>query len=432
MTGSPEGCTRTHSGYRWPEPYSGFAILTTNINAVEEAENSSGPAVGPFVCSPPCTQSSLIGIDLVLPYGAYVISRNGGLDIWPIKAEITLESIDNEGNTTGQVVTEYWERTLATKTPQRFTVWIEVPNLRWRASVRRLTPLSERPSDQSQMYWTGLKAVLGNYCGNSIVYDNTTLLVSKMKATEGISSDASNRVMVQATRLLNGVENRNPIDAFTDIFTNKHYGAGRPTSELNTTELAAIKAEVASCSFDAIFDQQTSVYEALKLTGQMIRGVPVPQGGLLTMVRDKPHTVPVAGFNEDNIISLNQAYIFSTTDEVDGLEGEYVDPLDSTKQYVTYPDTASTPEAIVLWGCTSRNRAQCVLEQLWKQRLYRRRLVSMDVEMDAYTLTFGDPINITHRLLGPSAVLHIVSSIRPKNEFTASIEAIRYDHRVYQ
>ena len=41
------------SSYRWPTSYRGFAILTTNINAIEDGENSSGPAIGPFACSPP-------------------------------------------------------------------------------------------------------------------------------------------------------------------------------------------------------------------------------------------------------------------------------------------------------------------------------------------------------------------------------------------
>jgi hypothetical protein len=141
--------------------------------------------------------------------------------------------------------------------------------------------------------------------------------------------------------------------------------------------------------------------------------------------------VPVAGFNEDNIINLTRSFEFRQLDEYDGIEGEYIDPLDSTKQYVTHPVTASNPEPIVLWGCTSMARAQCVLEQLWNQRVYRRQVITFEVELEGFSIFFGDPINVQHSLLGSTPVLHVVSNITPKDELHATVEAFRYDHRVY-
>ena len=415
----------------WDGSYKGHASYTLNKDILDQ--EGSGGEIGPFAASPPCMLTTHIQFDLVMPGGCYKANDDGTLGEWEIEVQFVVEEIDNLGVPTGNSYTQVWSDSFATNTPQRVTIDMEVPKSRYRAKARRLTPLSERAQDSSKIYWTGLKSILGPYCDSvTPVYAKSTLLVSRIRATQGIASGATNRLAVNCSRKIDGTVTRNPMDAFVDIYTNKHYGAGRPTSELDTTEINAIKSLVSNCSFDGVFDQRTSVYEAMKLAGQMIRGIPIQKDGVLSMVRDAPKSVPIAGFNEDNIIRLTRSYEFANIDDADGLEGEYIDPLDSTKQYVVYPSNASSPDSVVLWGCTSRARAECVLQQLWNQRKYRRQMISFEVEMDAHTIYFGDAINVQHRLLGSSPVLHVVSGISFKDDFTATIEAFRYDHRVYE
>lgn len=263
------------------------------------------------------------------------------------------------------------------------------------------------------------------------VYGDVTLLAVRIKATEGMSSAAHNRISVNCTRKLNGVATRHPVDAFKDVFTNQVYGGRRPLTELDTAALETVRAEVPDCKFDGIFDQKSTIWEGLKLSVQMIRGIPITDGSVVSLVRDKPHSTPVAAFSQDNITNLSRAYLFVEADDFDGVEGEYVDPLDGSKQYVVWPPTAANPESMTLWGCTSMARAQCFIQQWWNQKSLRRRLTTFETELDAHVLLLGDPINITHPALGPNPVLHVVSAIKPKDELHVEVEAFVYEPGVF-
>ncbi len=413
-------------GFYWAA--NGGATVTLSYVIGEEA----GGPMGPYAASPPCMLTEHLQFDLVFPAGCYLVAESGALNMFRVEVAFRIELVDNTGAALGPVYSHVWAEYMASNTPQRRSIDFYPPKGRYRVSAHRTTALSDRAQDQSICYWTGLKSFLGPYCdADTPVYGDVTLLAMRIRATEGLSSSAHQHISVSCTRQIDGVSTRSPLAAFRDIYTNTIYGGRRPLTELDTTALAAVAAEVPECKFDAVFDQTSTIWEALGLSVQMIRGIPIISGGLISLVRDKPHCVPVAAFNEDLITSLSRSFLFAEIGDYDGIEGEYIDPLDASKQYVVWPQTAENPEPMVLWGCTSMARAQCFIRQFWQQRQLRRRLTTFATELDANVIDVGDPINISHRTLGPDPVMHIVSAIRPNGQYSAEVDAYIYEPGVF-
>ena len=405
---------------------------TVTLTYTRPGSEQEGGPIGPFAASPSCMLTELLQYDVVWPNGCYKLGETGGLEPFSVAGTFLAELVDNAGVALGPSYLYEWYETLATNTPQRRSYDHVVPKGRYRVTGARGSAKSDRGQDQSACYWVGLKSILGPYCDDpQDVYGDVTLLAVRIKATEGLSSASHNRISVKATRKLNGVTTRHPVDAFRDIFTEQKYGGRRPLTELDTAALETVRAEVPDCKFDGIFDQKGTLWEALKLSVQMIRGIPITDGSVVSLVRDKPHSAPVAAFSQDNITSLSRAYLFVEADDFDGVEGEYVDPLDGSKQYVIWPTNSANPESMTLWGCTSMARAQCFIQQWWQQKSLRRRLTTFETELDAHVLLLGDPINITHPVLGPSPVLHVVSAVKPKDELHVEVEAFVYEPGVF-
>ena len=423
---------RGHIGknVQWPAG-NGKATITLTIVPPGGAEEAA--PVGPHVAMPPCWKSTLLEYDIVFPGGLYRATQAGGLGAESVALAFYAEPIDDSGTVTGPPEILEHTESGATNTPQRRTLRHAVPDARYRVTAYRLSPKSDLATDQSAVYWTGLKSYLRTYCdGTDPIYGDVTLLAVRIRATQGISSEAHSRVSVRATRKLGGVATRSPVDAFEDIYTNAVYGGRRPAAELDADALALAAAETAGCQFDAVFDQPSTIWEGLQLSVQMIRGIPVLDGGMVGLVRDKPVDTPVMGFNQDSLVELTRAYLFAEAGDPDGIEGEWIDATDGSKQYAIFPATATDPERITLWGCTSSARAFCFVRQFWRQRLYRRRLTTFTTELDANALQVGDPINLEHPLLGSEPVLHVVSAVRPQDELTIAVEAYIYQPEVFQ
>ena len=74
------------------------------------------------------------------------------------------------------------------------------------------------------------------------------------------------------------------------------YGAKLADARLDLKALATLDAVWAARgdSFDAVFDSPVTVWEALARIARCGRAVPIPQGGVVRIVRDAPQTLPVA------------------------------------------------------------------------------------------------------------------------------------------
>jgi hypothetical protein len=411
--------------------------ITANIKLSYNAENPETPggAVGPYTATPSGTVTTLLQYDLNFPSGCYAVGPAGELSSFYVTFTFVAQQIDDDGNVLPGTEQEYiWAEYIASNTPQRRTVWHYVPSARYRVTAYRGSFMSDKASDMSLCYWVGLKSVLGNTTpSGGDVYGDVTLMLIKMKASEGVASDALNQVSVDATRLLNDVATSNPIAAFRDIYTNRVYGGRRPPGELDLDRLNDLRVQWAmeGRKFEAVFDQTSTVWEAMNLALQLQFAAVSSNGSLITIVEDLNHTVPYYAFDESSISAISFSYLFSEPDDYDGVEGEYRDPITNGQLYAMYPTTADNPEQVTLWGCRDRLQAEAYVERRWKQKLLRRRLVSFDVELEGNIIPVGEPISIQHRLTGSEPVLYVVSSVTPKDEFAFTIEAIRHEPGVF-
>jgi hypothetical protein len=119
---------------------------------------------------------------------------------------------------------------------------------------------------------------------------------------------------------------------------------------------------------------------------------------------------------------LSLGFLTSDGEEPDGVEGAYRDPDDNAELFAVYPPYASDPETVQLYGCRTYAEALAYVRQRWLQLCLRRRLVTLEAELEGHVVVVGTPVHITHPLLGDEPVLCIVNSVTVKDEFTCTIE----------
>lgn len=418
-------------GTTWAaESSSDMAFVYGDIDWVA-GEYASGQYVGPAACVPVDTYTSHIQVDLDMPNGIYTTNGfTGELRELTVSAEFKIFAIDNDGNRTGYEQTETFSESLATRDRQRRTLNFYVPYGRYEVMARRTSYMSARGQDASQLYWTGLKSVLGNTF-NSQVYGDVTMIAVKAKASNGLNSDAMTRLSVRCTRILEGASTRNPIAAFQDIFTNTIYGGRRPLSSLDTAKMGQMRAAHSASYFDAVFDTETTVWEAAGYALQMIHASPTMVGSLISIIEDKNYTAPVMALTEETIKSLSIAFLTSDGEEPDGVEGAYRDPDDNAEMFAIYPKDAVDPETVTLYGCRTYDSALAYVRQRWLQLKLRRTLITLETELEGHVVVVGSPINVTHPLLGEEPVLCIVNSVAPKDEFYSTIDLHKHEPGVF-
>lgn len=421
----------------WPSGNGYLSEVKIGLSPYDGAgtQYPAGTVVGPFRATPRGKISGYLQYDIVFSGGVYATDSTSGT-IYPVYVEIHFiaEPIDENGNVVGPPVMKIYGETFATTTPQRRTIHHnDLPAAtHWQVRAIRFTPVSPRSTDQSDCHWVGLKAVLGAEDFGSPAYGDVTLISAKIKATEGLASNAHSAMTVDCTRAHLGTELRNPILAFIDILRNPHYGAARPASELDWDVLNDLAWDGSGRTFDAVFDNETTVWDALKLSVQMYSMMPVAVGSKISVVGDWPVSVPSLVFDESKIRSLTLSYSFVSSDDYDGVEGKYKNQTDNSEEYVQWPPDCVNPEEMTLWGCKNYDQALEFVKLTWKKRQYRRQLFSLELEGDGHVLSVGQAIGIKHPLLGGDvATTAVVSSVTPNSEFETSVEGFIYRSEVF-
>lgn len=409
------GTARNNGNYEI-DTFTGTGVLTTELTIRDEEPASvvtfryygsiEETGVGPFVTCGPGATGNRIMADFVFPQGLYEIDADTG-DLLFAEVELTIEyqALAPDGTPSGGWSSAVFIETRNTNTPARLTYAIDVPAGRYRVRAYRTSAAESSARHVSTLVWTGLKFRLIDAAPP--VYGAVSLLVVRIRATNGIASAAASRISADLTRRLPTLgegplgPSTSPADAFCDIYTNPIYGAARPLAEIDLPELAALAAHWGGeASFNAGFAQRSTIWEALRISLQTAGAAPLPLGQKMSAVQDGVRALRTQLFSDANTVrgSLSVGYNFDKPGDYDGVRVEYRDPATWNAAFAVWPPGALDADLVELFGCTDATQAEGFARLLWNKRLLQRKTASFETELEGLIPRLGDRVAVASQL----------------------------------
>lgn len=382
-----------------------------------------GGWVGPFVVSPPGTETDRIQIDLSYPKGIYHQSKkDGDIEENDVRVLFQKRRIDNAGNPLEAFSTLIdYELIARTTTPQRKTrgSGLMTP-ARYEVRGKKVSGSNDPTRNGDTVVW---EAMRGFVVGNEPNFGDVTLLAVKIKATNNLNARTQERFNVIATRKLpildstaggesdssftsEPVATRSIVWAFVDIFR-ANYGA-RITDE-RFFDLAALEEldafyESRNEHFDWTFRDPITVWDAAKAVARAGRAIPLISGSVITMKRDGPLEVPVTLFSPDNMVkgSFNWEIKLWEPNDNDSILIEYTDPSTGYKQETVLcilPDSDATgdnPADLRIPGIQDRDHAYHEGLYVLASLRYLRENISFETGLEGYIPSYGDLVAVSH------------------------------------
>lgn len=365
---------------------------------------------GPFTLNEWDNPIKRIGIDVSFPQGLYRMDSKGKLQSQEVEVEFQYREIGEMGGAIGDW-TEIVNPTItrSDNTPQRITFNHGVPSGRYEVRGRRVSEKSESIKVSSQVRWEAVKG----YARLHNNFGEVTLVEMVALATNNLNDNTSKAFNLKVTRKLRTwdpvdgwsagrVATRNPAWAFCDLFR-AEYGAKLSGEFLDKQALYDLSLifEAKNQWFDWVFDQPMTVWDAAKMIMRVGRCVPIPQGSLVTAVRDKAQTLPSAVFNQHNIVkgTLVEKLRMFEFQPFDGIIVEYTDNDTWKPREVTciLPGRDGLNlDRIKFPGCTNRNKAYQEGMYTLSRREYQRTTVTFQTGLEGHLPSYLDLISITH------------------------------------
>jgi hypothetical protein len=397
--------------YEVVNPGANVSLFPSNVITATEVSGQellTNAAIGPFICNPPTTQTNTIAVDIVAPRGLYYANDDGGLNSVGVAFKIEARTVDDAGAATGSwVVLGAESFSAATGTPQRKSYRYPVTKARYEVKVTRTDTKKTSSRYGHEISWTSLRA----YIPDGQQYGDLTMLAVRMRASNNISSQSARRINCIAQRKLpiwNGsswsanTATRSICWALADALR-AGYGGSIPDARIDLAQLLALDTILTARgdTFDGIFDQKQVLWESLTLIARAGRMKPYVQGGMYHFTRDGAASLPVALFNQRNIVknSMKVEYLLPSDETADSVMVTYFDevrqkPLEILAQLPGY--SADNPYPIDLFGVTNSDQAWREGRYIAAANRYRRQSISFTTEMEGFIPTFGDLIAISH------------------------------------
>lgn len=376
----------------------------------EEDEGDYDGPVGPFTANAANTTTKHLEFDIVFDGGLYTSNDKGGLV--PLSVEVKFEHrlIDDNGDPLGDWVLSIQKTfEFATRTPQRQTLIVTVPQGRYEVRGERVTDanLTSRASDAVK--WAALRSFRD---GGQNFPPNVMLWAVKAKATNNLNNQtrslfnlrlqAKLPVYDMATDVWELQATRNPVWAMADILKSE-YGMGASDTFLDLERLCELAeiCETQELFFDWTFDRRGRVWDACKTVLEVARAKPLMRGPRASAIRDQAAPTPVAGFNENNIVrgTFEAETKLSNKFEHDGLLIEYREQETWTPETVLCligTDEGINPKQIQFLGCTDRTRAYRWGLYQRAVEVYNRENRKFTTGVEGLAISFGDVIALKH------------------------------------
>lgn len=393
-----------------------YTITVTNANAFTLTTTTSGTIttsnchiqsyVGPYVVGPTDTETLSMAWDFAAPKGIWRNIGTGAIYEWTIGVAIEIQPIDDDGDPTNDWhLVESLVYSAATTTPQRYTKKkIVTGGTRYQTRVRRTDVKQETIDYGHDFVWSGCRAYLAD---NSTLPDVTVVAV-RMRASSQLSAQASRKVNILSTRKLpiwDGDSWSTPQPtrsiAWAAAYVCKQVGI--PDSQIDLAYLLYLDGIWAARGDECNgrVDNFEPFWDVLGKIADAGRAKRYSQAGMVRFWRDQLQTMAVASFSMLNIVkgSFRARYIMPSEDTADSVSIGYWDASVWKPRRVTCTlegSTAAKPANKDISFVTSRARAheRGLYEAACNQR--RRKIITLQTEMEGFGLSVGDLVNVQH------------------------------------
>lgn len=385
--------------------------ITGSISTLDES--GAGGYAGPYLACPLSETTQKIMLDFKIP-SLYRINRDGEENEYTLDWDIEYRDA-NAGGSYTVVPQSYTDLTIS---EIGLTIEIDLPEaITPEVRVIRQTASRHNPAVGDQLYWTALKSELESKSS----YDGVTILAITARGTNVIAAQSENQFNLEVTRMLPVISSGfSPTEEATrDISAAFRYiisDIGVTDNKIDIEELNDLHDiwTERGDTFDAVFDQPDTFFEALKKVLRPGYSVPVIENRKFTVVRDAPRTIYDQMYQPDNILTggIESSYNLIDEDEPDGIEVEYFDAESWRPETVlaTLPDDDGImPESLQAFGITDRTRAWRLGMRVRRERRYRRIQHTWKTELDGLNSRFGNFCALGNDIPGYSQTGIVVS-----------------------
>jgi hypothetical protein len=351
-----------------------------------------------------------IEVDLVAPKGLGTY-YSGAVYAASVDTEIQTQGLDSSGAPVGSTYVQTLNMTRAQAKAARQSYRWANPTGYGRVRLRYRRTTAERTG--SDALDTVVMGGAKGYLADKATYHGVTILAVMARASEQLTAQQAQQVSVVATRKLpiwSGTAwsattaTRSPAWALADALRSAEHGAGLPDDQIDLDALLALDAVWAGRgdTFDGVFDNGITAWEAVQKIARAGRAQPVLSGGVVTFVRDQARTVRAAMFSPANILpgTLSIDYRLPQEHDPDGTEVAWIDPDNNWQPaHIEYREGGGAilnPQQFDLFGVTDEAQATRESVYLDRCRKYQRKSLHWETEMDGHLVSVGDLVALAH------------------------------------
>lgn len=362
--------------------------------------------VGAFETCKKGQAGATLELDFVFPNGLYQSDGTGSLADRTVTVQIGYTRLNDDGSDAAPEINYSESFTAKQNTPQRYSRAKSLPSGRYKIRTNRVTDSDLKVTTSDRVIWAGLKFRLNPPPAGTKVYGNVTLIAVVLRATNGIAQDAAGSMRFRVTRKLRPLGDilqplaptSNPADAFVDVLC-ADYGGARDVNaeELDLVDLATSRAAWASHNgTNCVFDQPSTVWEALGLVVQTVHASPLPVGSRMSLVHDQVQAVRAQLFTDANIVagSLTVTQSFDKSGTPQGVRVNWRDDQSFSPQAYLAPPGAPDYQTVDLFGCTDLAVATEHANLIVAKRTKQRSSITFDTELEGLNILPGDRIGV--------------------------------------
>lgn len=383
-------------------------VTSSEVGSIElfgpnQAEHTGH--AGPFASNDIGTLCNKIQVDVVLPRGLYESNNSGGLSEATASATFEYRAV----GATAWLPLGTFNQTLATVTPQRYTITKDLTPGRWEVRAIRTNDKNESHRVGDSIIWEGMRAFLPDVKE----YGQVTMLAVRARASNNLNDRSRNSFNVRQKRKLPVYDveagewlpvqlSRSPYWATVEIFKSTYGGRlADMFLDLEAISAAATAAELRNDNFDFSYNQRTNVWDAARLALSVDKANPMLNGSQVTVTRDEVQALAKAIFTPSNMIagSFNWEISLWSLGEHDGLLIEYLDEETWLPEVITCligDDQGDNLKDVKINGITNRDKAYQMGMFMRAKEVFRRQRVTFETGMEGHIPAFNSMVAITY------------------------------------